>query len=49
MKIISVIGARPQFIKVAPIARILRDEQNVINGVKINHKIIHTGSIMTTA
>ncbi|MBU4495565.1 MAG: UDP-N-acetyl glucosamine 2-epimerase [Acidobacteria bacterium] len=43
MKIVSIIGARPQFIKVAPIARILRDEKNVINGVKMSHKIIHTG------
>lgn len=34
-KVISVVGARPQFIKVAPICQALKD--------KVNHMIIHTG------
>lgn len=34
-KIISIIGARPQFIKVSPIARVLNH--------KIEHIIVHTG------
>ena len=40
MRIISVVGARPQFIKVAPICRAIasRDGRQ-----EISHKIVHTG------
>lgn len=37
LEIISVVGARPQFVKLAPVARALTD----IGGV--NHRIVHTG------
>jgi UDP-GlcNAc3NAcA epimerase len=38
MKIISIVGARPQFIKLAPIVRELRKHQD-----RASHLIIHTG------
>jgi UDP-N-acetylglucosamine 2-epimerase (non-hydrolysing) len=43
MKILSIIGARPQFIKVAPLCRLLKKKKNLYKGVRIEHKIIHTG------
>ena len=41
MKIISVVGARPNFMKIAPFIRAI-DEINK-NGSKIKHKLVHTG------
>jgi UDP-GlcNAc3NAcA epimerase len=38
MKIFSIVGARPQFIKLAPIHRALLD-----HGDEVSHQIIHTG------
>ena len=38
MKIVSIVGARPQFIKLAPLARAFNE-----NGEDIDHIIIHTG------
>jgi UDP-GlcNAc3NAcA epimerase len=39
----SVVGARPQFVKLAPICRAI-EAHNALNGSrKIEHKIIHTG------
>lgn len=38
MKLASVVGARPQFIKVAVVARALADA-----GGRIEHRILHTG------
>jgi UDP-N-acetylglucosamine 2-epimerase len=38
MKIISIVGARPQFIKLAPICRALKNREK-----QIQHIIIHTG------
>jgi UDP-N-acetylglucosamine 2-epimerase (non-hydrolysing) len=37
MKIISVVGARPNFMKVAPLSRAFNNYENV------DHKIVHTG------
>lgn len=37
-KIVSIVGARPQFIKLAPLARLFNDSKKVLN-----HFIIHTG------
>jgi len=42
MKIISVVGARPNFMKIAPIYRAI-NEFNQKNGAEIEHKICHTG------
>ncbi len=42
MKIISVVGARPNFMKVAPIHRAIL-KSNEENGKKIEHLICHTG------
>lgn len=36
MKVLSVVGARPQFVKLAPIVRAFRDAE-------INHSTVHTG------
>lgn len=35
MRVVSVVGARPQFVKLAPIARAMRD--------RIDHVVVHTG------
>jgi len=37
MKIVSIVGARPQFIKVAAVSRVLRNERN------INEILVYTG------
>ena len=42
MKLISIVGARPQFVKVAPLSRSL-DEYNRIAGASIENIIVHTG------
>jgi UDP-N-acetylglucosamine 2-epimerase (non-hydrolysing) len=42
MKIISVVGARPNFMKVAPFIRAIRS-YNEINGQTIEHCLVHTG------
>ena len=42
MKIISIVGARPNFMKIAPIADAIR-EHNARSTKKIEHFIIHTG------
>lgn len=41
MKITIVAGARPNFIKIAPIIKAIQDKQN--NGVSISFRLIHTG------
>ncbi len=42
MKIISVVGARPNFMKIAPFIRAI-DEYNKNNSDKIQHILVHTG------
>ena len=42
MKIISVVGARPNFMKIAPFIQAIEDS-NKNNGSKIDHIIVHTG------
>jgi UDP-N-acetylglucosamine 2-epimerase len=42
MKIVSVVGARPQFIKLAPLSRELRSRNGRSDG-GIEHVIVHTG------
>lgn len=42
MKLVSIVGARPQFVKVAPLARSI-DRQNKAGGKLIQHIIVHTG------
>lgn len=42
MKIVSIIGARPQFIKIAPLVRAIQNH-NKSNTPTIKHLIIHTG------
>jgi UDP-GlcNAc3NAcA epimerase len=43
MKLISIVGARPQFIKLAPLAREI-DRHNALDGaLPIEHRIVHTG------
>jgi len=40
---ISVVGARPQFVKLAPVCRAIELHNAKVNEVPIDHRIIHTG------
>lgn len=42
MKIISVVGARPNFMKIAPFIRAIK-EHNANGGEQIDHVLVHTG------
>lgn len=42
MRIVSIVGARPQFVKLAPICRAV-EAYNRAGGVAIQHLIVHTG------
>ncbi len=42
MKIISVVGARPNFMKIAPFIKAI-DAHNKLNGNDIEHVLVHTG------
>jgi len=41
MKIISVVGARPNFMKIAPFIRAIENYNN--NGIAVEHILVHTG------
>jgi UDP-GlcNAc3NAcA epimerase len=43
IRIISVVGARPQFVKVAPLCRAIEDHNHRFLEARIEHQIIHTG------
>jgi UDP-N-acetylglucosamine 2-epimerase len=43
MKIASIVGARPQFIKLAPLVRAIRAHPQPRSRLKIEHILIHTG------
>jgi UDP-GlcNAc3NAcA epimerase len=43
MKIASIVGARPQFIKLAPLVRTLQGRRHSKTGRQVEHIIIHTG------
>ncbi|MBN1587685.1 MAG: UDP-N-acetylglucosamine 2-epimerase (non-hydrolyzing) [Candidatus Omnitrophica bacterium] len=43
MKLVSVIGARPQFVKVWAVARALHDYVDEVGRADLAHKIVHTG------
>lgn len=42
MRIVSIVGARPQFVKLAPVCRAV-DAHNRAGGAPIRHVIVHTG------
>ncbi len=42
MKILSVVGARPNFMKIAPFIRAI-DKHNEINKMEVQHLLVHTG------
>ncbi len=42
MRIVSIVGARPQFVKLAPVSRAMSDS-SVTGGIKIEDIIVHTG------
>jgi UDP-N-acetylglucosamine 2-epimerase len=41
-RVLSVVGARPQFIKLAPISRAFRKSPS-LEGIELQHEVIHTG------
>lgn len=43
IKILSIVGARPNFIKIAPIARVIEEHNSKDCIPTINHLIVHTG------
>jgi len=43
MKIVSIVGARPQFIKAAPVSRVIRDHNEKENNPRITEVLVHTG------
>jgi len=40
---VSVVGARPQFVKLAPICRAIESNNSKVDQTSIDHRIIHTG------
>lgn len=42
MRIVSIVGARPQFVKLAPVCRAV-EAHNRAGGLQIRHVIVHTG------
>jgi UDP-GlcNAc3NAcA epimerase len=43
MKIVSIVGARPQFIKVTPVSRAIRDHNAQEKNPQIIEVLVHTG------
>jgi UDP-N-acetylglucosamine 2-epimerase (non-hydrolysing) len=43
VKIISVVGARPNFMKIAPFIRAIEENNNLFTDEKIEHILVHTG------
>ena len=43
MKIVSIVGARPQFIKAAPVSRAIRDHNEKEKNPRIREVLVHTG------
>ena len=43
MKIVSIVGARPQFIKAAPVSRAIRDHNDKAKNPRIIEVLVHTG------
>lgn len=43
MKWLSIVGARPQFVKLAPLTRTLALQANRVDDERVEHRIVHTG------
>lgn len=43
MKWLSIVGARPQFVKLAPLTRTLARQANRVRDERVEHRIVHTG------
>jgi UDP-N-acetylglucosamine 2-epimerase len=43
MKIVTIVGARPQFIKAAPVSKAIRDHNEKGEGPRITEVLVHTG------
>ena len=43
MKIVTIVGARPQFIKAAPVSRAIRDHNEKEKNPRITEVLVHTG------
>jgi len=43
MKIVTIVGARPQFIKAAPVSKAIRDHNEKEKNPRITEVLVHTG------
>jgi len=43
MKIVTIVGARPQFIKAAPVSKAIRDHNEKEKDPRITEVLVHTG------
>jgi len=43
VRIVSIVGARPQFVKLAPMCRAVAEHNARAAGVRVEHVIVHTG------
>ncbi|MGA2813042.1 MAG: UDP-N-acetylglucosamine 2-epimerase (non-hydrolyzing) [Candidatus Acidiferrum sp.] len=43
LKLLSIVGARPQFVKLAPICRAIETQNTRRDCVQIEHRVVHTG------
>ena len=46
MNIVTIVGARPQFIKAAPVSRAI--EKYNLEGTQITEILVHTGQVLET-
>jgi len=48
MNIVTIVGARPQFIKATPVSRAIQRHNREIRDTQITEIIVHTGQVLET-